>query len=483
MIHIIIQNCNLCKLEGDINLLRKLYEEFKIKHPNAWHIQMYSKTKWDGYIKYINANGTFKVGLLQSVYNAALKLTDKVIIDDRRRKIGINPIIPKQVGNLTLRPDQYNAIKNILSNKIGGIPFLVCSANLSVNFGKSLVFASIYLSYKSKVKSILLLDDADLFEQFKTEFPKLLPNEKITFVRGNNVYNWENFTIGMVQSISKNIQNYKEELESREMVLIDEADIIDNKTYQNVLMNLYNTTIRIGLSGTLYKGKLKKHLTHNMNVRCYIGDMVEEVKLVDQIKKGYSTPVVIKVIYCNYPPIEEPSNYHDEYKYYVLDNPMSYETILNRVNFNLSYGRIPMMVYAKYIEHANKIGEYLKKHLKNLKIEVVTHKSGDRAKILQKFREGGIDILVATVIISRGKNLPLLQYTCNVASMDAEEKTIQTLGRSTRKHISKTKAYLDDIVFPGRYNVRHGNHRKNYYLREDLKVITIPRKKSKKRKK
>lgn len=483
MIKIIIKNCNMCQLDGDIKIMKALYNEYRIKHPNAWHILMYSKTRWDGYIKYINDNGTFKIGLLPTIYQSALKLTKKVIIEDRRRKIEVKPIIPKQVGNLTLRPDQYNAIKKILNNKVGGVPFLVCAANLSVNFGKSLVFASIYRAYQSKVKAILLLNDSDLFDQFKTEFPKLLTDEKITFVRGGKVLKWENFTIAMVQSLSQNLSGYQELLESRDMVLIDEADIIDNKTYQKVLMSLYNTNIRIGLSGTLYKGKLKKHLTHNMNVRCYIGDMVEEVRLVDQIKKGYSAPVIIKVLYYSYPPTQEVNDYNDEYKYYILENPMSYEIILNRIKFNLKYNRLPMMVYAKFIEHADNIGAYLKKHLPELRVVTVHHKSQDRAKILDQFREGKIDILVATVIISRGKNLPLLQYTCNVASMDAEEKTIQTLGRSTRTHASKTRAYLDDIVFPGKYNLRHGNHRKNYYLREDMKVITLPRKKSKKRKK
>lgn len=482
MVTIIIQNCNICRLEGDIKVIKKLYTLYKIKHPNAWHIQMYSKTKWDGYIKYIHDNGTFKIGLLPSIYTKALELTSEVKVIDKRRIIDVKPIIPKVVGNLTLRDDQFNAIKSIISNKVGGIPFLVCAANLSVNFGKSLVFASLYRAYKGKLKTILLLNDSDLFNQFKTEFPKLLPNEKITFVQGNKVMNWGNFTIAMVQSLSKNLDTYQEYLEQEVMVLVDEADIIDNKTYQNVITHLYNAPIRIGLSGTLYKGKLKKDIMHHMNIRSFIGDMVEEVKLVDQIKKGYSTPVVIKMIYENYPPIKPIENYDDEYKYYILDNPMSYEVILKRIKYNLGYGRLPMMVYAKFIDHANKIGQYLKKQLPNLRIETVHHKSSNRAILLDKFREGKIDILIATVIISRGKNLPLLQYTCNVASMDAEEKTIQTLGRSTRKHKSKSKAYLDDIVFPGKYNFRHGNHRKNYYLRENMKVICIPRKKHKRKK-
>ena len=57
--------------------------------------------------------------------------------------------------------------------------------------------------------------------------------------------------------------------------------------------------------------------------------------------------------------------------------------------------------------------------------------------------------------------------------MDSNEKSIQVLGRLIRQHESKSKVYLDDLNFPGRYLRRHGNHRKNFYLKESLKVIKI----------
>ena len=41
-------------------------------------------------------------------------------------------------------------------------------------------------------------------------------------------------------------------------------------------------------------GKLKKHLIPNMNIRSFIGDVADEVKLADQMKKGTSTKTIIK---------------------------------------------------------------------------------------------------------------------------------------------------------------------------------------------
>ena len=66
MVELIIKNSNICEAKGPLKVLHKLYKEFRIKHPNAWHILMYQKGKvrWDGYIKYVSDTGNFRIGLL-----------------------------------------------------------------------------------------------------------------------------------------------------------------------------------------------------------------------------------------------------------------------------------------------------------------------------------------------------------------------------------------------------------------------------------
>lgn len=62
----------------------------------------------------------------------------------------------------------------------------------------------------------------------------------------------------MVQSLAGNINRYQKFLSEIDMVLIDEADVIDNKTYKTVIQHLYNSRVRVGLSGTLYMSDLKR---------------------------------------------------------------------------------------------------------------------------------------------------------------------------------------------------------------------------------
>lgn len=342
----------------------------------------------------------------------------------------------------------------------------------------TLLFCTIHQAYHRKLKTILLLNDADLFNQFKREIPPLLPGEDISFIQGSSKKNrFGNFNVAMVQSISRNLRQYQYLLSTVDICLIDEADLIDNKTYKGVIEHLYNSRIRIGLSGTIYMSKLKKDLVHNMNIMSFIGPKVDTVKIVDQIKSGRATPVVVKMIQLNWP--TRAATYADEYNDNITENRNAWQASWNRAMFNAKYDRFPMLIVTKFIAHCENLYKFYRAQNKRLgnkyKIAYVHHETANRKQILEDFRTGKIDILIATTIISRGKNFPTLRYLQNTASMDSNEKAIQILGRLVRKHESKSKAYLDDLVFPGHYLSRHARHRKVYYQREKLKVIIVKR--------
>lgn len=477
---ITINNSNVGKLEGSAKVLLKLYNAFRIRHPNAWHIMMYQKNnRWDGYIDYISKNGTFKLGLLSKIFNTliewGLKPEDIKIIDNRE-PLDIIPVIPTTIGDKILRDDQRKALKTLLFNKINGVPFLIGAGDYSVGFGKTLLYASIFKAFHYELKTAVLLNDSDLFEQFKREIPYLLPGKNVVFVRGNKVFQWGDFNVIMVQSLAKNLDIYRKNISEIKILLLEEADVIDNRTYKSIIPHFYNTQVRIGLSGTLYMSNLKKHLVHNMNVMSFIGDKLDTVRLSDQMKKGSSTPVIVKMVQV---PGEEivSNNYLEEYKANIVDNIIAYNISFTRVIFNAQYDRFPMVIVCTYIEHCERLYRYYIDKVKELnlpwKIKYMHHETPNRNQIIKDFQDGKIDILISTTIIARGKNLPSMKYLQNICSMDSQEKSIQILGRLVRKHESKEKGYLDDLVFNGKYLKRHGNHRKTYYRKQNLKVIMV----------
>lgn len=478
---IIIKNCNVGEVDIPLKLANKLYNDLRVRHPNAFYLttRVRNLRNWDGYVKFLSAGGQFKIGLLPRICKLLREYgyEDFKIIDLRKPV----PIIAKpitKIGKFKLRPEQIKAVEAVLHNKVEGLPFHIGVIDYTVNAGKSLIMSALYLSFKRKLKTLLITNDSDWLNQSREEFKQYLPGEDITFVQGAGIKNWANFSIGMIQTLSRNIRSYQSELSQIDMVLVDEADLADSKQYQNVLTHLYNTRVRIGLSGTIYMSNKAKDRLKNMGLESFFGPTIAQFTLKQSIKKGYSTNTIVKLVpYQPWFGNWESSKiaYLDIYNETITNNRTAWKMALDRLKFNLSYGRIPALVVCKIVAHAENLYKYLKKRLKgyNIGLVHVNTKPKLRAQILSDFREGKIDILVSTTIIARGKNFPLLKCMINAASMDSQEKSIQFLGRLVRTHEGKSRVYLDDLHYPGNYLDRHGKHRKIYYKKLGIKVIDL----------
>ncbi len=470
----------MCELDLPLKFAQKLYQEFSVRHPNAFYLRTRQRgmQNWDGKIHYINKHGEFKIGFLPAVYEKCIEYGIKPKVVDMRKPLPKVKRVVTKIGKYKLRPEQEKAVKAIISNQVGNSLFQIGVLDYTVNAGKTLIMSSLYLSYKRQLKTLLITNDSDWLNQAREEFKQYLPGEDITFVQGK-VLNWSNFTIGMVQSISRNMRFYQQELSKIDMVLVDEADQGGSKQYQNVLTRLFNTRIRIGLSGTIYMSKLAKDKVKNMNLECFFGKVIAEFKLKDSIKKGYSTKTIVKMVpsrpwYGNWE--SEFVTYKDIYDDSITLNKYAKRMAYARLKWNINQGRYPALVVCKHIAHCENLYKFFKKKLGdayNIAYVHVNTPSKLRQQIMKDFREGRIDILVSTTIIARGKNFPKLRYLLNAASMDSQEKSIQFLGRLVRTDESKNRVYLDDLHYPGDYLSRHGRHRKQYYQKQELKVILL----------
>lgn len=470
----------MCELDLPLKFAQKLYQEFSVRHPNAFYLRTRQRgmQNWDGKIHYINKHGEFKIGFLPAVYEKCIEYGIKPKVVDMRKPLPKVKKVVTKIGKYKLRPEQEKAVKAIISNQVGNSLFQIGVLDYTVNAGKTLIMSSLYLSYKRQLKTLLITNDSDWLNQAREEFKQYLPGEDITFVQGK-VLNWSNFTIGMVQSISRNMRFYQQELSKIDMVLVDEADQGGSKQYQNVLTRLFNTRVRIGLSGTIYMSKLAKDKVKNMNLEGFFGKVVAEFKLKDSIKKGYSTKTIVKMVpskpwYGNWE--SDCISYKEIYDDSITLNKYARKMAYARLRWNINQGRYPALVVCKHIAHCENLYKFFKKKLGDAHKIAYVHvntPSKLRQQIMKDFREGKIDILVSTTIIARGKNFPKLRYLLNAASMDSQEKSIQFLGRLVRTDESKNRVYLDDLHYQGNYLSRHGRHRKQYYQKQELKVILL----------
>lgn len=465
-------NNHKCRLHTDIKRLLSIQKNFKVRHPNAYFVRMHMDKRWDGMVNYVTDSGYFKTGLLpQVVEYIKTDLQCEIEFIDYRTKYEHLPEIPQKIGKHTVRDYQKRAIKALINNKVAGLEFPIGVIDAATNAGKTTIAAGIYISYNRNIPMLVLINDADLYEQFKIELPELV-EEEVGFVRGKE-NNWKNVTVAMVQTLSRNIHKYKRNLTKFGIVVVDEADLANNKTYTRVIDNCYNANVRCGMSGSIYLSKLKKDFINNQNLKGYFGEKVFVITNKEMVESGHSTKITIKIFKGN-EKVGNKGEWEKEYEMGVTYNEDRAMVCVDRLKHNLGVGRIPALVVCQYHKHIDIMQMVINRELGH-KYKVAHVHGGfptkERNKIFQKFREGEIDILISSFIVRRGKNFPKLRYLLNAAAGDSHATVLQLMGRLFRKHKGKRRVYMEDFFDKGVYLNRHSKHRIIYYKKEGFKVV------------
>jgi len=453
----------------------QIQKAFKVRNPNAFWIRKTGNAQdgWDGMINYITDAFYFKTGLLPKVVKYIEEYTgDTPEIEDYRRDFGIKPKTPKKVGNMIPYTHQFDAVDSIIKNKVAGVPYWFGVIDAATNAGKTLMMAMIYKAFKSKIPTLMLLKDGDLYEQFKRELPELIPIEELGMVRGAKEQIWNNFTIAMVQTLSRDIKKYKRHLLKFGIILVDEADEGDSASYRKILQNCYNTNVRVGLSGSIYMGKLVKDKIQHENLRSFFGDVTYKITKKQLSDQGHSTPVIVSIIKgCTLPGVK--GNFPLSYELGITYNEHRAYVGLMRLKFQMRMKRIPALVICRYHAHIKNLYEMYRLNI-DTKYRVEYVHGGIHPKVrkalLEDFRIGKIDVLISSFIIKRGKNHPLIKYIQNAAASDSQETISQIMGRGERISDTKKRYYLDDFYDDGQYLRRHSKHRINYYKEEGFKI-------------
>lgn len=469
-----INNNDKAKLIGDIRIITKLKKAFAKKHPNGFYLRRggYVPRDWDGNINYITEANYFKLGLLQDICDYLTNVLEvKFNIEDNRKENYIKPKIPKVVGDKEPRPYQIKAVKSIISNKVGNITFPIGVLDMATNAGKTMMMAMVYLAYQRKIKCVMLIDDSDLFNQFKRELPELLGDD-VGFVRGKE-QNWNKFTVCMVQTLTRDIKYYSKQLSEAGIVLVDEADKGDNKSYKTVISHCINAFVRVGLSGTIYLSKLKKDEVKNMNLKSFFGPVLYQITKKDMVDMGHSTKIVARIVKgCTKPKINDEKDWKAEYDRNITYNEDRAMICVERMKYNIKLKRLPALVICQFHKHIELMEMVFQRELGHKYVIKSVHgETPDRKQILEDFRKGKIDILIASFIVKRGKNFPLTRYLLNAAGSDSQSTIWQLMGRLERTDESKKKAYMEDLFDTGKYMSRHSKHRVFYYRNTDFKVI------------
>jgi len=465
MIQITLNN-NKFKLRGNQPVLNKIFEDMKVKHPNQWFIRPYMEPGWDGKIKYLTEAGYAKTGLLPMVTRLIEQYGETYTIIDNRTILEFDDI-PLRVGEFKPRDYQIEAAESIIYNEVGDIFFQRGVIGAATNAGKTIIAGMLYKSFKD-AKCVILVNNTDLYKQFLDDMPTMFGDDW-GYMQGKNV-KWANVMVCMTPTLRNNLDRYARKLAEFNMCIFDECHLITSKTNKKVVSKLYNTIIRVGLSGTAFahKDQLK-----NMDVRAFFGDEVYTIKNIELMDKGYSTPIVVKMITGN-TKVHINKDYPEEYKQGITLSRERTKKSLERSEYYLKRDCYPILVIGKFHQHVEELYSYYQARFGHkYKVAYIHHKIKDRKEILDRFKSGDIDILISSLIIKLGQNIPLIRYMQNAASGDSQINALQLIGRAIRKHKSKKKVYYEDFADMGAYLRRHSKHRYRWYKKEGFKVMIV----------
>lgn len=476
MVIITMNNNATYELSGDLKVIMKLQKAFTYRHPNAIFLIKggYVQKGWDGNIRYITEKGLrFKSGLLPIVYDKIIELGSKVKIIDNRIQHMVKPIIPETIGKLTPRDYQLDFLKALVNNKVGNTPYYQGVFDAATNAGKTLMMAGVYYAFKKKIPTLVLIKDGGLFKQFMRELPEIIDKDELGFIQGKKYVKWGNFTVAMVQTLSPKVKDreIQRELSKKGIVLVDEADEANSKQYKSILMQCYNAYVKVGLSGSIYMSNLKKHLIKNMDLKCFFSVPLHKVTKKDMHEMGYSANVVSRFTEGN-TKLGIKGDYSAEYDKCISSNKDRAKKVLKRILFHLKRGRNKQLIVFRFHKHGKLLYNIINKELGNkYKVHLTEKGSKDNHILMEKLAKGEIDILISSLIVKRGKNIPSIRVIVNATGTDSQETVSQIQGRGERIMEGKDKYYYEDFIDQGYYLMRHSKHRIRYCKAEGFKVI------------
>jgi ATP-dependent helicase IRC3 len=464
---------NKTKIIGDPKTIGLIREDFKVRSPNAFFSPAYRTRKWDGFIRYITDVGNFDTGLLPDVLGYCEKHKLRIEIQDRRDSYN-PPEVASSIGEFNLRPYQADVVAACISNKIHTLSFPRGIVVAATNSGKNLMIASIFKSFPEHTRGIVLLKEKEWYETSVIELSELL-GEEVGYLNAKS-YKPGRLLIAMMPTLYSKLTKpitkveYSKLLAEIDLVIADEGDTTTSNQFKTVLLKCSNSYARYALSGTALMGKYKKDLLKHYELKKFFGDKLVEITNDFMISKGYSTKPLVVIVKGNRE-VEISGDYQEEYTQGIVQNKARNKRILRRAKYHAGKGRYPMLIICKRHEHIEKLAKLFKKELPGVVIEAVHHKTENRKDIIQAFTKGNIEILIASHIVKRAKNFPLIRYLCNASAGDSEEDIVQMVGRGLRTHESKSRIYIDDFHDTGAYLLRHSRHRIKYYKTQKFKVI------------
>jgi superfamily II DNA or RNA helicase len=355
-----------------------------------------------------------------------------------------------------------------------------CLISSPTGSGKSYA-AAFFIQQFPKERILVTVPSLNLLANIRRTLEKVI-QEEIGQV-GDGKSNWQRITVGIINSLAKHAKGkFADELKAQQVLVIDESHNGASNSYQIISDFCVNTAYRVGLSATQWR--------------------TDGADLVLEGVAGPKTLIIPESVMVELNVIHAPTAFfinvrHDEklYKGHYIYNdefrgrlvtypnltnckPDPEEVYLETIVRNDVRNKLIMDVLCRFlrskgrggnalmiidrIEHGNLLYELAQK--RGLEIPFIdgSTKGKKRMQVLDAFRSGDMDALIASSILNEGEDLPKLELVINCAGRSNERINTQRDGRVLRidhSGVKKRSIIVDFYDIEEHYMENHSRKR------------------------
>ena len=455
------------KVTGDVpvEIHQKLDALMQFKPEGIEYSDKVKADEWDGII-HLYGNREFPVGLLERV-EMLFMLNDiqYEVVDTREDLGGRNPI----KTTIVLRDYQERIVKDAIRQKSGLIP-------VPTGGGKTLMAAEI-IARIGLPSALFIVPTVEILHQSVDVFRRFLkcsvgwigdngeeqgPDDRIL------VITWQTISSGLRKKETR--PKWRDFLAQYSLVIADEVHHYSAENLFEVAMYC-NSRYRYGLSGTMFRADASE-----IKFYAAFGECIKGITASELIDLKYLVPPKIRFVGTKPMMFGRRETWQEVYKDAVIENGYRNEQVVTEAVRLANRGRRTLVLVTQ-IRHGQILKHMIEDRLRDypdIRFAFVYSTAKERPDIVEGFRKGEINLLVATQIFDEGVDVPEIEAIVLAGAGKSQVKAVQRVGRGLRicPEIKKEDVEIVDFCDSCKYLWDHSHERYEIYRREPKFVIT-----------
>lgn len=426
--------------------LEKQFKALTSYRPTGYkYAPAYKSRKWDGWIRLVKYS-KFPVGLTERIteFFQAHDVAVDIWQEDPDDKPDLNGF---SLHGIEHRDYQIRA-QEIVAQKVRGV------LRAPTGAGKTLMAMQI-IEVRNK-RTLIVVPTIDLLYQFKSFLQRHTSGVPIGQL-GDGVVDPQEITVATIRTAAKAMDvafksyeygeyddkddtqirrnhELREWIDSIGVLIVDEAHILGADTVYHVATKL-GATYKYGFSASPWRDD-----GADLMIEAACGPIIQHITTKELVDQGYLVPPIIHTVSTEgmwTPAAWKPDQWAKCYQDEIVNNSARNEEVARQVNALT----VPTLVLVKQIKH----GRHLELLIPGSVFLSGKDHSDHRVDVMEQIRTGELRVLICTVIVDMGIDIPSLGAVVLAGGGKASTRHLQRIGRGARPFPGKEYVQVIDF--------------------------------------